>query len=483
MAEKKYYGALGAYGRDPTPANKRKAMAAVKKACGDDADCRREGMQVIAEKGKKKASLGERGDLGDKIPALAFERGWDKLQGTMPKLAKTIDQFSKFESKIIKFGAQTAIQATNISKKLTSLQRSNQHLGISSADVFGAMQSALSGYAKISTRSWAQDNIAITKQIAVFEKLGISHGTTIATMNTFGAVLGRNRDEVTNFAGVLNRFAQETGQSYNRVWTDFNSNVGKFMDILSTEEMSRQTLLFSVRARRMGVDVGSVMSNLERFETLDSAQAAAGKINAVMSSLGGSFDAIKAASLDYPERMNYIANSIQSVMGRVEASGPRASRAYMKAMKSAFGLDSKTFRALISYKPGQALPAEIAMGQGLIGGLSTAATSRVAAEAATIEERTLSMADARESFAYHVIPTSMGLAVDNIVMALKTRSGELDTTLIKMSEATSEAIGAEFTTALTGMIETMGIEQGWDAIHASIRKLERQAKCPIGTSC
>ena len=128
----------------------------------------------------------------------------------------------------------TGVQATNISRKLTSLQRMNQHLGITNADVFGAMKDAMQDYAKISTRSWARDNLAITKEIALFGKLGISAGTTITMMNTYGAVLGRTRDEVTNFSGVLNKFAQETGQSYNKVWRDFNSNVGKFMDILST---------------------------------------------------------------------------------------------------------------------------------------------------------------------------------------------------------------------------------------------------------
>ena len=471
MAEYDIFSAINRYADTGKAADYRAAESAIKNKASSDAT-KREALELLKRHKKKKEASYKRGDFGDMIPGLVSERGLEAFEKRAPKLLKTMKNFVKFESDIIKFGAQTGAQAANITRTLTALQRSNQHLGITTKSTMGAMTVALKQYAGTVTPAWQKDNLAITKQIAVFDKLGISTGTTITTMNTFSAVLGRSRGEVTRTAGVLNKFAQETGQGYNRVWQDFNKNVGSFMDILNTEEMTRQTLLFNVRARRMGIDVGAVMSNLERFETLDSAQAAAGKINAVMSSLGGSFDAVKAASMDYPERMEYIAQSIQSVMGRVEASGPRASRAYMKAMKSAFGLDSKTFRALISYKPGQALPAELAMGQGLIGGLTTAATERVAAEAATIEERTMAMADARESFAYHVIPTSLGLAAQEIISKIKVRSGELDTTLIKIGEGAADQVGKKISETLTAVMAAMTpmVEQN---SRATLRNQER----------
>ena len=201
------------------------------------------------------------------------------------------------------------------------------------------------------------------------------------------------------------------------------------MDILDSKDMTRQTLLFQTRARRMGLSVGGMMSNLEKFETLDGAQQAAGKINAVMGSLGGSFDAVKAASMDYPERMEYMAKSIQSVMGRIEQSGPRASRAYMKAMGDAFGMDSRSLRAMISYKPGAALPAELKATGGMLGAMTSAQTAAAASEASTIEQRLTAMKDLQEHIALETIPNMGRKTAIEVVGAIKASAGRIDAAL------------------------------------------------------
>jgi hypothetical protein len=404
--------------------------------------------KAAANAGKGGAAAG--GGLGGLIPDLAQERLNKALSG---RLGTTVKKYEQFTMAIQKLGAESAKGASQISQQLQLLQRRQTQLGISMTDTMKAMQSAMEGYAGVVTPGWEKDYTAVTKAISVYDKLGISSNQTITLFNTFGAVLGKSRAEVTKTSQTLNKFAQTTGQSYSQVWQDFNANQAQFMDILDSKDMTRQTLLFQVRARRMGLSVGGMMSNLEKFETLEGAQSAAGKINAVMGSLGGSFDAVKASSMDYPERMEYIAKSIQSVMGRIQQSGPRASRAYMKAMGDAFGMDSRTLRAMISYRPGAALPGEIAAGRGMIGALTTVETERAAKEVATIEERAKATQDAKEAFMLEIVPKALGLTSGEIINQIKMGAGRIDDALIQNGAALGEGMAKKFGEGMGAIFE------------------------------
>jgi len=379
-------------------------------------------------------------------PRLAQERLESAAKSN--KFGKVAKQYEDWSAQIQKFSANSAKGAGQITQQLQMLQRRQTEMGISMTDTMSNVKEAMRSYAGVVTPAWKKDFVAVTKQISVYKKLGIAADTSIRLFNTFGATLGKSRSEVTKTSQVLNKFAQTTGQSYSQVWVGFNSNVGSFMDILDSKDMTRQTLLFQTRARRMGIEVGGMMSNLERFETLDGAQQAAGKINAVMGTLGGSFDAVKAASMDYPERMEYMSKSIQSVMGRIEQSGPRASRAYMKALKDAFGMDSKQMRAMISYKPGAALPAELQAAGGVVGALTPAETERAAREVATLEDRATAVKEAREAFMLEIVPKSMGLTSAEVINHIKQTAGKLDAKIIEKGGLLGDEIAKQFTTGM-----------------------------------
>ena len=419
-----------------------------------------------AEAAAKSPAAG--GGLGSMIPDLAQERLNKAMTG---KLGTTVKKYEQFTTQIQLLSAESAKGAGQITQKLQLLQRRQTQMGISMTETMKAVQNAMQQYAGVVTPAWENDFEAVTKQISVYEKLGISANDSITLFNTFGAVLGKSRAEVTKTSQTLNKFAQTTGQSYAQVWRDFNANQAQFMDILDSKDMTRQTLLFQVRARRMGLSVGGMMSNLEKFETLEGAQSAAGKINAVMGTLGGSFDAVKAASMDYPERMEYIAKSIQSVMGRIQQSGPRASRAYMKAMGDAFGMDSRTLRAMISYRPGAALPAEISAGRGMIGALTTAQTEAAAKEAATIEQRATATQDAKEAFMLEIVPKSLGLTSTEIINQIKAGAGRIDDTLIQTGGALGEGMAKQFGNGMKAVFKQM-----YDSVGKEVAKGVKRGK-------
>jgi len=397
--------------------------------------------------GKKRAAEIKKGMAAEKAAAAGagrekrgaglgadFEMAQEQIlkfgEKNAPALAATLKKYERFTTEIQKLSAVSARGAGQMTQDLQTLQRRNTELGITMETTMQSVQHAMTNYYGVVTTGWKKDYVAVTKQIAVYGKLGVSMTDVTGMMNLFGGSLGKGRAEVTKTAQILNKFAQTTGQSYAQVWSDFNQNVGQFMTVMDSKDMQRQTLLMTTRARRMGVSVNQMMGSLQQFETLEGAQQAAGKINAVMGSLGGSFDAVKAAGMDFTERQQYISKTIQSVYGRIEQSGPRAGRAYIGALADAFGMDARTIKAMATARPGAALPAEIMAGRGLIGGLTTAQTETAAKEAATWEQRTNAMKDAREAFLLEVVPKSLGLSSTEIINQIKMSAGKLDALLI-----------------------------------------------------
>mgnify|MGYP003646334888 CR=1 FL=1 len=409
-----------------------------------------------------------------------LEKGWSVLQKVAPAMAVTTDRFDEMGASLTKLASTTRSQTSGMIANLTNLQRRNADLGFSTVDVHKGMEAALEGYAKVSGPAFAKDSMAITKQVVMYQKLGVSAGTTLGVFNKFEGVLGKTREASLKTSTVLNKFAQTTGQSYARVWQDFGSNVGQFMDILDSEQMTRQTLLFQTRARRMGLSVSEIMTPLQQFETLDSAQASAGKINAVMSSLGGSFDAIKAAGMDFPERMEYVSKSIQSVMGRVEASGPRASRAYTIALRKSFGLSATQFRAMASYKPGAASAGEMMMAEGRMKGMAPGETDAAVAAAATRTTLTAALKDSRESMMYIALPKAAGIVSTSVADALVKASSRFD----QFGYNIAENLGGQLAKAVGGSIADVfkegDMKKVKDGFFAMAQAVDRSRKCVSG---
>mgnify|MGYP005813266699 CR=1 FL=1 len=409
-----------------------------------------------------------------------LEKGWSVLEKKLPAMAVTVSKFDEMGASLTKLASTTRSQTSGMIADLTNLQRRNADLGFSTEDVARSMEAALEGYAKVSGPTFAKDSMAITKQVVMYQKLGVSAGTTLGVFNKFEGVLGKTREASLKTSTVLNKFAQTTGQSYARVWQDFSSHVESFMDILDTEQMTRQTLLFQTRARRMGLSVSEIMTPLQQFETLDSAQASAGKINAVMSSLGGSFDAIKAAGMDFPERMEYISKSIQSVMGRVQSAGPRASRAYTIALRKAYGLTATQFRAMASYKPGAVSAGEMMMAEGDMRGMRPRETDAAVQAAATKTTLVAALKDSRESMMYIALPKAAGIVTTSVADALVKGASQIDQFGYNLVENIGGKLAGAVGSGIADVFKEGDMKKVKDGFFAMAQAVDKGRKCVQG---
>jgi len=192
----------------------------------------------------------------------------------------------------------------------------------------------------------------LVKQTMMWERMGVSIGTSTALINDFDTTMGMSTREITTFGRTMTNFAVNTGQDVNRIFKDMAANMHLFHDNLDNAAAQKNAFMFQRRARAMGMEMGKLHGIMGRFENLDTAQQTGAQLNAVLTSLGGSFDAVKASAMDYPERMNYIVQSIQKVAPRLKSAAPRVQRAYMNAFSQA-GFGPTEVRKLINFDANQ----------------------------------------------------------------------------------------------------------------------------------
>ena len=229
-------------------------------------------------------------------------------------------------------------------------------------------------------KGFKQSHMDLTDQTLIWRRLGVGITDTTDVINTFDTTMGMTRREISTTGRTMTNFAVKTGQDVARVFKDMASGAGEFFDILDNAEATRQALTFQRRARSMGMSMQGLMGTLKKFEDIGSAQEAGAQLNAVLTSLGGSFDAVKASSMDYPERMDYLARSIQKVAPRIRSATPRVQRAYMSAFKAA-NFDASTIRKFMNFKPGS-----MAGGQGAFGGMGVGQERMLARRMTTIPQ-------------------------------------------------------------------------------------------------
>jgi hypothetical protein len=192
----------------------------------------------------------------------------------------------------------------------------------------------------------------LLSQTLIWERLGVSIGTSTALINDFDTTMGMSTREITTFGRTMTNFAVNTGQDVNKVFKDMSANMHLFHDNLDNAAAQKNAFMFQRRARAMGMEMGKLHGIMGKFENLDTAQQTGAQLNAVLTSLGGSFDAVKASAMDYPERMNYIVQSIQKVAPRLKSAAPRVQRAYMNAFSQA-GFGPTQVRKLINFDANQ----------------------------------------------------------------------------------------------------------------------------------
>ena len=203
----------------------------------------------------------------------------------------------------------------------------------------------------VSKRFPAQER-SLRKLAAVNERFGISMDTSVNFLNNLDRGFSMNAKSSDKFSRQLLQFAKKTGQPFNKVFEDFNSNISTFFVELDPQKALSKFTVFQQIARRMGTDVRELTALTDKFETIEGGMEFGGNLNMLLSNLGGSFDAVEATLMSQPDRLQYITKQIQQVGGEIEGMTDLGQRAILRELSKQVGVDVGTIRGMLNKDKG-----------------------------------------------------------------------------------------------------------------------------------
>ena len=147
--------------------------------------------------------------------------------------------------------------------------------------------------ATVST-SFPRQRDELLKIAAVNQKFGVSIGTSTRFINQLDTGLQLSAQQTDRFSRRLMKFAIDTGQPVTKVFDDFTSSASNFFVELDPDKALKKFTVFQQMARRLGTEVSSLTRLTDNFETIEGGMEFGGKLNMLLSNLGGSFDAVQA---------------------------------------------------------------------------------------------------------------------------------------------------------------------------------------------
>ncbi len=188
------------------------------------------------------------------------------------------------------------------------------------------------------------------KLISINDKFGISAENTVNVINRLSGGFGMNNSQIDQFSRKLFTFARQTGQEFNQVFTDFNNNISKFYTILDPSKATTQFMHFQQLAKGFGTTIDSLMSTAAKFDDIQQAVDFGANLNNVLSTVGGSFDAVMASTMDYDSRIKYIMKSIADTRGNIDQMSEVSQRAFIRQLQQSSGLQEQTLVSLLRNK-------------------------------------------------------------------------------------------------------------------------------------
>jgi hypothetical protein len=212
-------------------------------------------------------------------------------------------------------------------------------------DAFVNFQDNLAG---VLSRGYPQQREALLRIAAVNEKFNIDINTSTRFINQLDTGLQLTAAQTDVFSRRLQKFALDTGQPVKKVFNDFTAAAGDFFVELDPDKALRKFTVFQQVARRLGTDVSNLTRLTDQFETIEGGMEFGGRLNMLLSNLGGSFDAVQATLMSQPERMRYIAEQVGQVGDRIRGMSDIGQRAILRELAGTLNVDVATIRSLIN---------------------------------------------------------------------------------------------------------------------------------------
>jgi|3_EtaG_2_1085321.scaffolds.fasta_scaffold00552_10 hypothetical protein len=321
----------------------------------------------------------------------------------------------------------------------------------------------------VSKRFPAQER-SLRKLTAVNERFGISMDTSVNFLNNLDRGFSMNAKSSDKFSRQLLQFARKTGQPFNKVFEDFNSNISTFFVELDPQKALSKFTVFQQIARRMGTDVRELTALTDKFETIEGGMEFGGNLNMLLSNLGGSFDAVQATLMSQPDRLQYITKQIQQVGGEIEGMTDLGQRAILRELSTQVGVDVGTIRAMLNKEKGGDLNRFLSESKNL-GEMNAAEQRKIADENTTREQKQQQVSDQMIG--------KFALAAERAAQAASRMRAAVDTDLARAgNRVLDKAVPAM--TAATKKLEEASVT--WSASNKTLAEKTAEAISTLGTT-
>mgnify|MGYP003662692816 CR=1 FL=1 len=189
--------------------------------------------------------------------------------------------------------------------------------------------------------------IPLTKSISLFEGLGVATQTSIGIIDTLRGTLGQTAEQTILTRRELSTFASVTGQSVASVASDYQKNIGAFMDMLDPRRMNQAFMTFQAQAKRMNMEANQLYGIAQKFDTIDSANEIGGRLNQTFSSLGIEFNALALQDMSMEQRTGYISQKVNEALKKARRDFTnQEARLLTRSLAQSLGVDVRTIRGL-----------------------------------------------------------------------------------------------------------------------------------------
>ncbi len=220
---------------------------------------------------------------------------------------------------------------------IKSVEYQNRDLGVTAdqaATAVGALQGGFSEFLMMSEK--AQKDLAGT--VAQFETFGVSADNTTGFLQAVTRTTGRTRTGALKLQKSIMGTAKAFGDDLNKVMQEASTIMPKLA--IHGRNMEKVFDDLYSASKRTGMGMQDIVSLSEQFDTFESAADAAGNLNAVLASMGGTplVDTMEILETTNPaERMELFRNAISQSVGDFESLDYWS----QKALASTLGMSSE----------------------------------------------------------------------------------------------------------------------------------------------
>ena len=279
--------------------------------------------------------------------------GQGNLLGSLNVVAKQFVSVGKRVEKLrIEFNRLAVQDSRALILSLRQQQEALMGYGVSLDTLVKTTTEFRNNLSSLVSQGFPNQEKALTKIAAINERFGIGVYESTRLLNDLDTSFQMSAESADNFNARLLKFAKDTGQPFKKVFDDFTSSVRQFNVEMDPNKALQKFTVFQQMARRLGTDVNTLTNLTDQFETIEGGMEFGGKLNMLLSNLGGSFNAVEATLMSQPERMQYIADQVAEVGDKIRGMSDLGQRAILRQLSQTLGVDVGMIRSLINKDKG-----------------------------------------------------------------------------------------------------------------------------------